>query len=47
MTKIDEALAVAVSHLRRPPDETLPQWVERAVRLPEGTAQRGPVLWPP
>jgi len=37
-TKIDDALTIALEHLRPPPDETLPQWIERAVRLPEGTA---------
>lgn len=46
---LDKALAVAVDHLRPPPVETLPQWIERVVRLPEGlSAEPGPVtLWPP
>jgi len=48
MTTVDEALARAVEHLRPPPVETLPQWIERVVRLPEGVAQPGKVkLWPP
>jgi hypothetical protein len=48
MTTVDEALARAVEHLRPPPVETLPQWIERVVSLPEGMAQPGPVkLWRP
>ena len=37
MTKIDEALAHAVGQVRPPPVETLLQWIERVVRLPEGS----------
>lgn len=44
---LDDALNRAVEHLRPPPIETLPQWIERVIRLPEGTANPGPVkLWP-
>ena len=45
---LDDIRSRAVEHLRPPPLETLPQWIERVVRLPEGTAEPGPVkLWPP
>jgi chaperonin GroES len=48
MKTVDEALGVAIEHLRPPPIETLPEWIERTIRLPEGMAQPGPVkLWPP
>ena len=48
MTRLNDALARAVEHLRPPPLETLPQWIERVVRLPEGlSAEPGRVeLWP-
>ena len=43
---LDDILRRAVEALRPPPVETLPQWIERVVRLPEGNADPGPVkLW--
>jgi phage terminase large subunit GpA-like protein len=33
--------------LRPPPVETLPEWIERVIRLPEGTAQPGKVTLHP
>ena len=42
------AWANVIETLRPPPVETLPEFIERVIRLPEGTAQPGPVkLWPP
>ena len=47
--KIAELWSRAVEALRPPPLETLPRWIERTVRLPEGlSAEPGLVkLWPP
>jgi phage terminase large subunit GpA-like protein len=46
--QIAELWSRAVAALRPPPLETLGEWIERAVRLPEGNAEPGPVkLWPP
>lgn len=36
MDRLDDVLARAVEHLRPPPIETLPAWIERVIRLPEG-----------
>ena len=47
-TKVAAAWSRAVEALRPPPIETLPEWIERVVRLPEGlSAEPGKVeLWP-
>jgi hypothetical protein len=47
--QLREVWSRAVEALRPPPVETLPQWIERTVRLPEGlSAEPGLVkLWPP
>lgn len=38
---LDDVRRCAVEHLRPPPIETLPQWIERAVRLLEGLSAGG------
>jgi len=48
MTSVDDMLAVAVEHLRPPPQLPLSEWLEATVRLPHGlAAESGPLrLWP-
>ncbi len=48
-SSVTDAWSRVADALRPPPLETLPQWIERVVRLPEGvSAEPGKVtLWPP
>ncbi len=47
-TRIEQALGVALGHLRPPPQLPLSEWLEGNVRLPHGlSAEGGPIrLWP-